>query len=58
LVVTECAEEQSIEIWQGKITTDPDEINGNPKKVIRALINQYGKNFEDDIRFPRDKWRA
>jgi hypothetical protein len=44
-----------IEIWQGKITTDPDEINDHPKTVIRALMNQYGKNFEDDIRLPRNK---
>lgn len=39
-----------IEVWQGKITTDPGQINDHPKTVIRALINQYGKNFEDDIR--------
>src|ERR1700675_1578344 len=42
-----------IEVWQGKITTDPDQIKDTPKTVIRALIDQYGKNFEDGIRFPR-----
>jgi len=41
-----------IEIWQGKITTDPEAINDQPKTVIRALVDQYGKNFEDDIRLP------
>jgi hypothetical protein len=44
-----------IEVWQGRITTDPDQINEYPKTVIRALIDQYGKNFEDDIRFPKNK---
>jgi len=43
------------EVWQGKITTDPDEIKEQPKTVIRALIDQYGKNYEDDIRLPRNK---
>ena len=44
-----------IEVWQGKITTDPNQINDTPRTVIRALIDQYGRNFEDDIRFPRNK---
>jgi hypothetical protein len=39
-----------IEVWQGEITTDSDQIRDDPKTVIRALIDQYGKNFEDDIR--------
>jgi hypothetical protein len=44
-----------IEVWQGKITTtEPDQIKDDPKSVIRALIGQYGRNFEDDIRL-RDK---
>jgi len=41
-----------IEIWQGKITADPEAINDQPKTVIRALVDRYGKNFEDDIRLP------
>jgi hypothetical protein len=44
-----------IEVWQGKITTDPDQIKNTPRTVIRALIDQYGKNFEDGICFPRNK---
>jgi hypothetical protein len=44
-----------IEVWQGTITTDPDQIKDTPRTVIRALIDQYGKNFEDSIRFPRNK---
>jgi len=44
-----------IEVWQGKITTYPEDIKETPRTVIRALIDQYGKNFEDDIRFPRNK---
>jgi hypothetical protein len=44
-----------IEVWQGKITTDPDQIKDRPKTVIRALIDQYRKNCEDDIHLPRDK---
>jgi hypothetical protein len=44
-----------MEVWQGKITTDPDWIKERPKTVIRALIDQYGKDFEDDIRLSRHK---
>jgi hypothetical protein len=42
-----------LEVWQGQITTDPDQIRDRPKTVIRALIDQYGKNFEDDISLPK-----
>jgi hypothetical protein len=38
------------EVWQGKITTSPYQIKDNPKTVVHALIAQFGKNFEDDIR--------
>ncbi len=45
-----------IEVWQGRITTtDPDQMKDHPKTLSRALIDQYGKNFEDDIRLPRGK---
>ena len=43
------------EIWQGKITTDPEEITEEPTAVIRALIDQYGKNCENDIRLEKHK---
>jgi hypothetical protein len=39
-----------LEIWQGKITTYPEAITEQPRMVIRALIDQYGKNCEKDIR--------
>ena len=39
-----------LEIWQGKITTYPEAITEQPKMVIRALIDQYGKNCEKDLR--------
>jgi hypothetical protein len=44
-----------IEVWQGRIfTTDPDQMKDHPKTLSRALIDQYGKNFEDSsIRLPR-----
>ena len=45
LVVKESAVRgDPIDVWQGKITTGPDQIKDHPKTVIRALINQYGKN--------------
>jgi hypothetical protein len=44
-----------IEVWQGKITTDPENIKETPRTVIRTLIDQYGKNFEEDIRLPGNK---
>ena len=45
-----------IEVWQGRITTtDPDQMKDHPKTLSRALISQYGKNFEDGIRLPRNK---
>jgi hypothetical protein len=43
------------EVWQGKITTDPDQMNKRPKTVIRALIDQYGKDFEDEVSLPKHK---
>jgi hypothetical protein len=43
------------EVWQGKITTGPDQITDHPKTVIRALIDRYGKNFDDYVRLPRGK---
>jgi hypothetical protein len=42
-----------LEIWQGKITTYPEAITEQPKAVIRALIDQYGKNCENDIRLEK-----
>jgi hypothetical protein len=44
-----------IEVWQGRITTtDPDQMKDHPKTLSRALIDQYGKNFEDSsFRLPR-----
>jgi hypothetical protein len=44
-----------IEVWQGKITAGPDLIKDNPKTVIRALIDHYGKDFEDDFRLRGNK---
>jgi hypothetical protein len=44
-----------LEIWQGKITTYPEAITEQPKAVIRALIDQYGKNCEKDIRLSAHK---
>jgi hypothetical protein len=56
LVIRESAVQgDPFEIWQGKITTDPVEITEEPKSVIRALIDQYGKNCENDIRLSRHK---
>jgi len=54
-LLTQESEEKGdpFEVWQGTITTDPDQINDRPKTVIRALIDQYGKNYEDDVRLPR-----
>jgi hypothetical protein len=42
-----------LEVWQGKITTYPEAITEQPKAVIRALIDQYGKNCENDIRLEK-----
>ena len=42
-----------LEIWQGKITTYPEAITEQPKAVIRALIDQYGKDCEKDIRLEK-----
>lgn len=44
-----------LEVWQGRITvTDPDQMKDHPKTLSRALIDQYGKNFEDNsIRLQR-----
>lgn len=42
-----------LEIWQGKITTYPEAITEQPRAVIRALIDQYGKNCEKDIRLEK-----
>jgi hypothetical protein len=44
-----------LEIWQGKITTYPEGITEQPKTVIRALIDQYGKNCENDIRLEKHR---
>jgi hypothetical protein len=43
----------ALEIWQGKITTYPEAITDEPQTVIRALIDQYGKNCENDIRLEK-----
>jgi hypothetical protein len=43
----------ALEIWQGKITTYPEAITEQPQTVIRALIDQYGKNCEKDIRLEK-----
>jgi hypothetical protein len=43
----------ALEIWQGKITTYPETITDEPQTVIRALIDQYGKNCENDIRLDK-----
>lgn len=51
LVIRESADRgDPLEIWQGKITTYPEAITEQPKMLIRALIDQYGKNCEKDIR--------
>jgi hypothetical protein len=51
LVIRESAARgDPLEIWQGKITTYPEAITEQPKMVIRALIDQYAKNCEKDIR--------
>jgi len=56
LVIKESAARgDPLEVWQGKITTDPDHIKERPKTVIRALIDRYGTNFEDDISLPKYK---
>jgi hypothetical protein len=44
-----------LEIWQRKITTYPEAFSEQPKAVIRALIDQYGKNCENDIRLEEHK---
>lgn len=44
-----------LEVWQGKITTYPEAFTEQPRAVIRALIDQYGKNCENDIRLEKHK---
>ena len=44
-----------LEIWQGKITTYPEAFTEQPKAVVRALIDQYGKNCENDIRLEKHR---
>jgi hypothetical protein len=46
---------EPLEIWQGKITTYPEAFTEQPKAVIRALIDQYGKDCEKDIRLEKRK---
>jgi hypothetical protein len=56
LVIRESAARgDPLEIWQGKITTYPEAFTEQPKAVIRALIDQYGKNCENDIRLEKHK---
>jgi hypothetical protein len=44
-----------LEVWQGKITTYPEALTEQPNAVIHALIDQYGKNCENDIRLEKRK---
>jgi hypothetical protein len=53
LIRESAARGDPLEIWQGKITTYPEAFIEQPKAVVRALIDQYGKNCEKDIRLEK-----